>query len=231
MTKPSNYICQWDAILNLEQLCSRGAAMGESHFIIGVDLDGVVADFYSYMRKVAAEWTGKDIDTLPTGVSWGLPEWGIGGEYASLHHFAVTQRELFSRVDPMPGAALTLREFSKMEDVRIRIITHRLLIPNFHKMAVEQTVGWLDYHGIPYSDLCFMQEKGAVGADVYLEDGPENIKKLSEEDKRVIIFSNSTNIRITDPPAGRAQNWTAAKTLLMNEYREYKSRIRGQELQ
>jgi hypothetical protein len=27
-------------------------------FVLGVDLDGVVGDFYGYMRNIAAEWLG-----------------------------------------------------------------------------------------------------------------------------------------------------------------------------
>lgn len=45
--------------------------------VIGVDLDGVCADFYSYMRQVAAEWFERPIKTLPKKVTYGLPEWGI----------------------------------------------------------------------------------------------------------------------------------------------------------
>ena len=42
----------------------------------------------------------------------------------------------------------------------------RLEIPIAQKdflAAVEQTVAWLDHHGIPYWDLCFMKDKAAVG--------------------------------------------------------------------
>jgi uncharacterized protein (TIGR02246 family) len=46
-------------------------------FVLGVDLDGVCADFYRGLRPIAAEWLGVDVATLPERVSWGLPEWGI----------------------------------------------------------------------------------------------------------------------------------------------------------
>jgi len=52
------------------------------------------------------------------------------------------------------------------EGYRIRIITHRLYIHYFHASAVQQTVEWLDSHGIPYWVLCFMKEKAQVGADI-----------------------------------------------------------------
>src|SRR5436190_4434778 len=81
-------------------------------FVFGVDLDGVVADFYGGLRPIAAEWLGVDLDSLPQRVSWGLAEWGVDeapGGYERLHRFAVTQRELFLRMPPMPGAPQTLR--------------------------------------------------------------------------------------------------------------------------
>jgi 5'(3')-deoxyribonucleotidase len=99
------------------------------------------------------------------------------GGYDALHRFAVTQRELFRRLPPMPGAPQALRRLSA-QDVRIRIITHRLFIKYFHQVAVRQTIEWLDFHDIPYWDLCFMREKAAVGADLYVEDSPENVARL-----------------------------------------------------
>ena len=43
----------------------------------GVDLDGVVEDFYRAMRPIAAEWFGRDVNDLPKKVTYGLPEWGF----------------------------------------------------------------------------------------------------------------------------------------------------------
>ena len=51
--------------------------MTERSFVFGVDLDGVVADFYGGLRPIAAEWLGVDLATLPERVSWGLVEWGV----------------------------------------------------------------------------------------------------------------------------------------------------------
>jgi len=125
--------------------------------VFGVDLDGVCADFYAGLRPIAAEWLGVDVSSLPERVSWGLPEWGVSdapGGYEALHRFAVTQRELFRRLPPMPGAPQSLRRLSKA-DVRIRIITHRFFIKYFHQVAARQTIEWLDHHDIPYWDPLF----------------------------------------------------------------------------
>lgn len=178
---------------------------GKNDIVIGVDLDGVCADFYGRMRSIAAEWFERPVDDLPTEVSYGLSEWGIGDKahYDSLHRFAVTQRSLFSSMDMMPGARRYLRLLSD-EGYRIRIITHRLFIHYFHATAVEQTVNWLDSHGIPFWDLCFMKEKSQVGADIYVEDTPDNILSLREKGLYTICFGNSTNRHIDDP---RADSW------------------------
>ena len=84
-----------------------------------------------------------------------------GDGYDSLHRFAVTERDFFRTVPMIPGARRVLRQLSD-EGYRIRIITHRLSIHHFHQHAVSQTVDWLDRHGIPYWDLCFMKDKADI---------------------------------------------------------------------
>ena len=173
--------------------------------VLGVDLDGVCADFYGQMRKIAAEWFEVDLKKLTKNVSYGLPEWGVKSpeEYQSLHRFAVTQRDLFKNEPMIPGTRRYLRKLSN-EGYRIRIITHRLFIHYFHEIAVRQTIEWLDHHGIPYWDLCFMKEKDQVGANIYIEDGPDNLKRLRQRGHFAICFANSTNSHIGRP---RARDW------------------------
>lgn len=76
--------------------------------------------------------------------------------------------------------------------MHIRIITHRLFIPHFHRIAASETTWGLDYYG--YRDPCFMKKKGLVDASLYIDDTPSNICDLLAYNKKVIVFSNSTNI-------------------------------------
>ena len=75
--------------------------------VLGVDLDGVCADFYARMREIAAEWLEVELSSLTKDVSYGLTEWGIRDEdhYRQLHRFAVTQRDIFEPCAPIKGAA------------------------------------------------------------------------------------------------------------------------------
>jgi 5'(3')-deoxyribonucleotidase len=195
--------------------------MDESSFILGVDLDGVVGDFYGAMRKIAAEWLNKPLESLTTEVEYGLEEWGIGevGGYDRLHRFAVTQRHIFRDMAPIENAPAILRKLS-IQDIRIRIITHRLFLKYSHRATVTQTVDWLDNYDIPYWDICFMNDKGAVGAHVYIDDAPENITSLRDQGCKTIVFSNSTNRGMPGP---RANDWVEVERLVMEAREEWKT--------
>ena len=200
--------------------------MSESSFILGVDLDGVVGDFYGAVRKIAAEWLNKPLESLTTEVSFGLEEWGLAeyGGYDRLHRFAVTQRNLFRDMEPIKDAPAVLRKLSSRNDIRIRIITHRLFLKYSHRTTITQTVDWLDSWDIPYWDLCFMADKGAVGAHVYIDDSPANIRRLRDQGCYTIVFSNSTN---RDFPGPRAENWQEVERLVMEAKEEWETGTRN----
>lgn len=188
------------------------------NLILGVDLDGVCADYYARMREIAAEYFERDLEELTPSPSYGLSEWGVEGptQYGSLHRFAVLQRDLFRSAPMVPGARKYLRQLS-LEGARIRIITHRLYLYFLHRISVEQTVEWLDHHAIPYWDLCFMRDKEQVGADIYLDDSPDNVERLRAAGFHTICFGNSTNAHLAAP---RAESWEHAYALIHERARE-----------
>jgi 5'(3')-deoxyribonucleotidase len=199
--------------------------MDESSFIFGVDLDGVVGDFYGIIRRIAAEWLNRPVESLTTELTYGLNEWGINefGGYDRLHRFAVTQRNIFRDMPPIEHAPAILRKLSS-QGIRIRIITHRLFLKYSHRTSITQTVDWLDNYDIPYWDICFMNDKGAVGAHLYIDDAPENIINLRKQGCKTIVFNNSTNRGIPGP---RANNWFEVEKLVMEAREEWKTGTAG----
>ena len=159
------------------------------------------------------------VEELTTEVSYGLTEWQLEelGGYEALHRFAVIQRNMFEGLNPIPGAPAGLRRLSNA-NVRVRIITHRLFINFFHAQAVSQTINWLERYAIPYSDLCFMEEKTSVGAHLYIEDAPRNIERLRAEGNDTIIFSNSTN---RDVNGLRADTWDEVVDIVLGRYKSF----------
>jgi 5'(3')-deoxyribonucleotidase len=197
---------------------------GKDAFVFGVDLDGVVADFIGGLKPIAAEWLGVAEPELTDEVSYGFGEWKLDDEraYAALHRHALKERKLFLNLQPLPGAPAALRRLSR-RGIRIRIITHRLYIEWFHREAIEQTVQWLEKHGVPYWDLCFMARKSSVEADAYVEDSPQNIATLRRARRQVIVLRNSTN-RGVAPPA--AETWEEVEQWVLEKHGAWKRAAR-----
>lgn len=59
-----------------------------------------------------------------------------------------------------------------------------------------------------------MQEKSAVGANLYIEDSPANIARLRDEGQKTIVFTNSTNEGLAGP---RADTWEEVVELVLEE--------------
>jgi 5'(3')-deoxyribonucleotidase len=122
-------------------------------------------------------------------------------------------------MEPIENAPAILRKLSS-QGIRIRIITHRLFLKFSHRTTITQTVDWLDNYDIPYWDICFMNDKGAVGAHIYIDDAPENIINLRKHGCKTIVFSNSTN---REMPGPRAENWFEVERMVMESREEWRT--------
>ena len=181
-------------------------------FILGVDLDGVVADHTRRFREIYAELIGVDPTSLTLDRSWNFREWGLDEErYAEYHRIAVMEHDMFRTMPLIDGAADTLWRLSDA-GVWIRIITHRLYVHWGHEKAVADTAAWLDTHRIPYRDLCFLGAKPQVEADVYIDDAPHNIDQLRAAGNTVITFSQPYNRSVVG--GLRADSWSEVETIV-----------------
>ena len=169
------------------------AARAPDQFILGVDLDGVVADHTRRFREILAEIRGVDPETYTLERSWDFGEWDLGpGEYADYHRIAVMEHDMFRTMPIVPGAADALWRLSDA-GVWIRIITHRLYVHWGHEKAVADTAAWLDANKIPYRDLCFLGAKPQAEADAYIDDAPHNVEELRSHGNTVIVFDQPYN--------------------------------------
>jgi 5'(3')-deoxyribonucleotidase len=182
-------------------------------FVLGVDLDGVCGDYTTAFREVVAADRGIDPAELPDERSWDFHEWGIltAGEFDRLHRLAVLEHAIFRTMPALPGAAEALWRLSDA-GVWIRIITHRLFVNWGHAVAVADTVAWLDQHGVPYRDICFLGAKPEVEADCYLDDAAHNVLALREAGNHVIVYDAPYNRDVEGPRAG---TWDEVEELVM----------------
>ncbi len=180
-------------------------------FVLGVDLDGVCADYTAGFRSVASiEWDVPE-SSLTTEVSWDFGEWGLDREgFLALHRASVQQHRMFRDMPAIDGASESLWRLSDA-GVWIRVITHRLVTNWGHAIIVSDTVEWLDLRRIPYRDLCFLGRKPEVQADAYVEDAPHNIEALRAGGNTVIVFDQPYN---RDLPGPRASTWTEVEAIV-----------------
>jgi len=184
--------------------------------VLGVDLDGVCADYEGAFRESVARRLGRDPADMPAQTMMdAYSQWGLTFEqYADAHRRAVLEDRIFRDMAPMPGVSESLWELSDA-GVWIRIITHRLIFNWAHEVSAADTAHWLDANRIPYRDLCFIGDKPNVGADLYVDDSPTNVVKLRAAGRRAIVFDQPYN---RDLPGPRATSWADVVALVRAEF-------------
>ena len=182
-----------------------------SEFVLGVDLDGVCADYTSAFRRIVAMERNVDADSLTTEVSWDFAEWGLNRDsFLELHKTSVQDHRMFKNMPALEGVSDALWRLSDA-GVWIRIVTHRLVTHWGHALIVSDTVDWLDAKSIPYRDICFLGRKPEIEADAYVEDAPHNVEALRERGNTVIVFDQPYN---RDLDGLRASNWVEVEAIV-----------------
>ena len=184
--------------------------------VLGLDLDGVCADYGAALRAHVATSRGLDparcLAELPEPLHWSLVTSGWfqeDSEFLRVHAEAVAAG-LYADAPTIPGVSDALWRLSNA-GVQIRVITHRLITGGGHQRAVADTVFWLDHHRIPYADLCFAGNKTQIGADLYIDDAPHNVAALRAVGCPTIVFNQAYNQGIAGP---RALNWVEAEAMI-----------------
>ena len=186
--------------------------MSESQrpFVLGVDLDGVVADYDGAMRDNVSRFKGIDRSTIPVTKAWSLVESGwpleSEAEFLEMHRRSVTEKRMFATMDAIPGASDALRALSDA-GIRIRIVTFRLVVNFAHQIAIADTASFLDLNRIPYRDLCFLKDKSALSdMDLLIDDSPSNIDAVRTRlgGDAAMVFDQPYNQHIDGL---RAKNW------------------------
>lgn len=138
---------------------------------LGIDLDGVVADFNSgwmarYNREFDAHLEASHV------VSWD----GMVGltHFASMDEFWAWAQlggaSIFRELPAFPGAVETMTRLAA--DHRVVIVSSKF------DWAIPDTLAWLSEQRVPAREIHFVWDKTSVPCDVYLEDAPHNLEAL-----------------------------------------------------
>lgn len=175
--------------------------------ILGIDLDGVCADYVSSLRTHLAEIFEIDPvaaeEEFPFPTDYSFSTWArIGKEFKNFHARAV-DLGMYETMPAIEGASETLWKLNN-EGHHIRIITSRFVKHGQHNKVVASTALWLDRNDIPYRDIMFIKDKPDVYADIYIDDAPVNIVGLRAAGRTVITFDTLYN---KEMDGLRAYNW------------------------
>lgn len=140
---------------------------------LGIDLDGVVANF-------TKGWM--DFYNRQFGTNFGVADSQRWHDLVDLTHFNdidefwewssdLDGRSVFWHLEPFPGAVEALRSLVDAGH-QVIVVTAK---PEF---AVADTHEWIEQHRIPAAEIHILERKWEVECAVYLDDGPHVLPGL-----------------------------------------------------
>ena len=141
---------------------------------LGIDLDGVVADFNTGWMMLHADEFGSVLS--PDMVdSWNSLH-RLGG-FADMREFwswaapKEHRRSIFRHLEPYPSAIESLRQLSAAGH-------HVVIVTTKPHWAHTDTFRWLADNEIPTTEVHLSERKYEVDCDVYLDDAPYVLEQL-----------------------------------------------------
>lgn len=155
---------------------------------VGLDLDGVVAD-----------WSGEAVRLLNVEKGYSLkadsPYWDYIKDNVSpkdwrwLWNEAITDEKLFLKIWPLPGASKEITEIAKVSDI--------LVMTNRPVNARLDTLRWLEkWRFSAPKEIHFFdygESKSSVRADIYVDDSHKNATDLLSHGLNVWLMKASHN--------------------------------------
>jgi 5'(3')-deoxyribonucleotidase len=170
---------------------------------LGIDLDGVVADFSTGWMSFYNEQYGTAL--VPEMVtSWdAIPELT---RFVDMNEFWAWSRDLngsslFRHLDTYPGVVEKMWELAR-DRFELVIITTK---PFF---AIHDTFAWISEKQIPTREVHIIEDKWKVDVEVYLDDSPHMIPDLLKHrpEKTVCRFVRPWNVPVDG--AVDVHDWT-----------------------
>jgi 5'(3')-deoxyribonucleotidase len=138
---------------------------------VGVDMDGVLADFNrGWMARFNIDF-GTSLDPSMV-VQWdGLHRLT---HFDSMDSFWAWARgaghSTFRDAPPLPGAIEAIKRIG----TRHRVV----IVSSKFDWAIPDSLAWLADHGVPAREVHFLWDKSLAGCDIYLEDAPHQLEEL-----------------------------------------------------
>jgi len=152
---------------------------------LGLDLDGVLADFNASYRQLFIDLTGRDTfdgETDPPCWNYHAVYGYTDAEAKQVWGAIAASDRFWERLDPLPGAVSLLKwAFWKQNQIDVYFITSRIGLG-----VKKQSEHWLHCHGFPRATVLVQQEQSGTKGDLakglglthVLDDKIENLLSL-----------------------------------------------------
>lgn len=140
---------------------------------LGIDLDGVVANFTKGWMQFYNRDFGAALDVSDSRRWHDLVDLT---HFKDIDEFWTWSAELdghsvFWHLEPFPGAIEALRSLADAGH-------HIIVITTKPKFASNDTYEWIERHRLPAAEIHIVEDKWTVECAVYLDDGPYNLAPL-----------------------------------------------------
>jgi 5'(3')-deoxyribonucleotidase len=165
---------------------------------IGVDVDGVLADFYAEYRREAAKLTGRDFKGIDP-VDWGWSNFNLTpDEHKTIWKTIAETEEFWTFLAKLPNTDLLLQLTEKHD---VYFITNRA--PAAGRSLTQQTAEWLqERFYIAYPQVLVTKHKGAVckalGIELFIDDNVDNCKEVEAQEIKVYLNTLPHNLENKD---------------------------------
>lgn len=169
---------------------------------LGIDLDGVVANFNKGWIDFYNRQFGTSLDVSQ------VDAWDVIPQLTHFQHMGefwewaenLNGSSLFRHLDTFPDAVPALEKLAA-DGHEIIIVTTK---PEF---AIDDTHAWIEEKNIPTSEVHIVSRKDRVEADVFLDDAPHQLYQLRRHrpDAVVVRFARPWNHEI--PGVETVESW------------------------
>lgn len=180
---------------------------------LALDLDETSGGFIDSLRESVAKQQGltpeEALKQFPTPPHYSLVESGwFENTDAFLKAFHTAEADgVYRNMKAFKGSGKTLRTLVANRDVEVHVVTARDFKWN------KDTREWLRKQKFPFASITHTEDKEQVpNIDVYLDDSDKQINTLQSHGKKVIAFTNQTNLHVA--ATHRVKSWSQVPSAL-----------------